>query len=432
MIKNDIGLYTVEGKHFSNKYDAVLEAQLTNAKVEWNFFDDVFNNVNWLTEPELSLDQYYRIRAEQIRNAYDYVIVFCSGGADSTNVIRTFINNGIKVDEVIGIAPMSGLKNWDYNPSNVADLNIISETKFALLPLLDELTTKNNIKVTLYDFFDDAMQYKDEEWTFDGAGNIVTALTPHFTNVDSIPHINKIIESGKRVALVYGTDKPIIKATVNGELYFILSDGGVNYLNMPDSRTNPNVDRVLFYWTPELPEMLVKQAHIVSRIVQTPEFSEIYQNDVLLNEQELRLTGASYQDVINYHQRNNREALSKADIFKKHTIGKKEYSIATKFTSYRSIYQRAIVPYIYPSTYTKNLWQSQKIDIKEGFFTRDQDWVHVLHPDTKISQMILAGTKMMYDTIKPAYLNYKGTGFNNINKLYKIGTITKTILGNNF
>jgi hypothetical protein len=422
MIKNDIGFYTVEGKRFSNKYDAVLEAQLTNAKVEWNFFDEVFSNVDWLTEPGISLDQYYRIRAEQIRNAYDYVIVFCSGGADSTNVIRTFINNGIKVDEVIGISPESGIKNWDHNSANISDLNFVSETKFALIPLLNEISN-HDIKVTLYDYFEDIVKYKDEEWTLDSAGNIVNTLTTHMTKVGSIPHINKIIESGKRVALVYGTDKPIIKANSAGELFFILSDAGVNYLNMPDSRSNPNVDRVLFYWTPELPEMLVKQAHIVSRIVQTPEFSDIYKNNILLNKQEDRLARVSYQEVIDYQQKNNKEVLSKADIFKKYTANKKEYTMATTLTSYRSIYQRAIVPYIYPSTYTKNLFQCQKLDITDGFFTRDQDWVHVLHSGTKISQMILAGTKIMYDSIKPRYLNYKGTGFSNINKIYKIGTV---------
>jgi hypothetical protein len=423
MIKNDIGFYSVNNKQFSNKFDAVLEAQLTGAEVEWNFFDEIFSKVNWNTEPELSLDQYYKIRAEQIRNSYDYVVVFCSGGADSTNVIKTFINNGIKVDEVIGIAPMSGLRNWNYNPANVSDLNIISETKFALLPLLDELSTKHNIKVTLYDFFDDMVKYNDEEWTFNSCGNIVTALTSHFTKFDSIPHINKLAEQGKRIALVYGTDKPIIKILPDGNIFFIISDGGVNYLNMPDSRALPNVDRVLFYWSPELPDMLVKQAHVVSRLVQTPEFSLIYENDVLVTPQQVMKSKGSYQDVINYYNNKNQSVPTKEEIYKKYTNGKKEYNVLNKYTSYRSIYQRAIVPYIYSSTYTKNLWQSQKIEITEGFFTRDQDWVHVLHHDTRLSQMMLAGTKMLYDSIHPKYLNTNGTGFKNINKNYKCGSI---------
>lgn len=423
MIKNDVGFYQVGDKKFSNKFSAVLEAQQSNMPVTWNFFDESFSSIDWTVEPTLGLDQYYRIRAEQIRNSYDYVIVFCSGGADSTNVIRSFIDNGIKVDEVIGIAPMSGLKNWDFNQSNVSDLNIISETKFALFPLLHELKTKHNIKTTLYDFFEEMVNYRDEEWMFESAGNIVTALTPHFTKVESIPHIQKVIDSGKRVALVYGTDKPIIRVSPLGDILFVLSDSGVNYLNMPDHRTNPNIDRVLFYWSPALPDMLVKQAHIVSRLVQTPEFSEIYKNHILISEQESKMSRATYQDVIDFNERNNKTIASKEEIYQQQISRKYDYTLLGGFTSMRSLYQRAIVPYIYPSTYTRNLWQSQKIEITEGFFTRDQDWVHVLHKGTKFSDMLLSGTKVLYDSIKPNYLNVKGTGFNHINKVYKIGKI---------
>lgn len=427
MIKNDIGFYTVGDKKFSNKLDAVLSAQLTNSKVEWNFFDEVFSRVDWLTEPDISLDEFYKIRAEQIRNAYDYVIVFCSGGADSTNVIRTFINNNIKVDEVIGIAPMSGLKNWEYDPKNVSDLNTISETKFALLPLLNELSTVHNIKVTLYDFFEDMIKYQDEEWAATACGNIATALTPHFTNVSAIPHIDKIIQSGKRVALVYGTDKPIMSVDPDTRcIDFILADGGVNYLNMPDSRARPNVDRVLFYWTPELPAMLVKQAHVVSRAIQTPELKHILKNPVVLVK-----TGQwdySFQDSINYRERNNITMVTKDEILKKYLAEKKNKQVITDIKSNRTIYQRAITPFIYPSSFNRNLWQSQKIEITEGFFTRDQDWVHLLHPNSRISDIVLAGTKTLYNSIKPAYLNLSGTGFRSILKRYKVGEMPVTSL----
>jgi len=277
MKKIDIGYYEVNDKKFDNKLDAVLAAEKINAPVRWNFFDDTFKKVNWLTEPEIDIDSLYKLRAEQIRNSYDYVIVFCSGGADSTNIIRTFINNNIKVDEVIAIAPMSGLNNWNFDPNNISDVNTISEIKFSLLPLLNEIS-KKNIKVTIYDFFEDLIKYKDHEWTYNAAGNIVTALTSHFTNVDKIPHINKLIEQGKRIALVYGSDKPIIRISPLGEMFFLFTDGAVNYLNMPENRKYPNVDRVLFYWSADLPELLVKQAHIVAKMLHLPQYQHLHQS----------------------------------------------------------------------------------------------------------------------------------------------------------
>lgn len=425
MLKNDIGFYSVGNRHFSNKLEAVLAAQLSNEDVEWNFFDEIFEKVDWAKEPVASLDDFYKGRAQQIREQYDYVIVFCSGGADSTNVVKSFINNGIIVDEVIGIAPMSGIKNWNYDPNNVSDLNIISETKFALLPLLDELTTKHNIKCTLYDFFEDMVNYSDEEWTFDSCGNIVTALTSHFTKVDALPHINKLIQAGKKIALVYGTDKPVVKVDTDGSIYFVMSDAGVNYLNMPDHRRYPNVDRVLFYWTPDLPEMLVKQAHVVARVVQQPEFEEIFTNDIMLNAN--NASHITYQQIIDHRISERIPFHTKDDLIKYYIRRKNSEHILEKYSSYRTIYQRAIVPYIYPSTYAKNLWQAQKIEITEGFFTRDQDWVHVLHEGSKVSQVLNAGTKMLYDSIHPRFLNYKGTGFRMINKTYKIGSIGQLV-----
>jgi len=421
-MKNDVGFYVVNGKQYSNKFEAVLDAQKTNAVVEWNFFDEEFNKVDWFQEPELTLDQLYRIRAEQIRNEYDYIIVFCSGGADSTNVIKTFINNNIKVDEVIGLAPMAGLKNWKFDPNNVSDINSISETKFALLPLLNELSG-HGIKVTLYDYFEEMLKYKDEEWSFDSCGNIVTAITTHMTNVSQIPHIRKIIDSGKRIGLVYGTDKPIIKINSTGDMFFVFGDGGINYLITPESRLFPNVDRVLFYWTHKLPELLSKQAHVVSRVVQLPEFKHIFDNQIIITKNDIIQTEYTYQDVVNYKNAHNIESTSKDDIFNKYMSIKNKYTHADAITSYRSIYQRAIVPYIYPTTYTKGLWQSQKIEISEGFFTRDQDWVHVLHSNTKVSDIIRSGAKMLYNSISNNYLNHKGTGFKPMTKSYKFRNI---------
>ena len=183
-MKNEIGYYTVEKKTYSNKLNAVLAAQQTNSEIKWNFFDEVFSKVNWFDEPMMSLDELYRIRAQQIRDAYDYVIVFCSGGSDSNNVIRTFINNNIHVDEVIGIAPVSGLKNWVYDPSNLSEDNTISETKFALFPILQEVSTMSpNTKVTLNDFFENIINHTDDHWTFDSCGNVVTVLTSQFTDI---------------------------------------------------------------------------------------------------------------------------------------------------------------------------------------------------------------------------------------------------------
>ena len=420
-MKNDIGYYKVNDKVFGNKYDAVMYAQQTNQIVTWHFFDEVFNSVDWNTEPELSLDDLYKVRAHQIREEYDYVVVFCSGGSDSNNVIRTFLNNNIPVDEVIGIAPMEGLSNWEFDKNNLSEDNTISEVKYAMFPLFDEIANKNpNIKLTIYDYFSDILKKNDEQWTYDACGNIVTVLTSHFTNVGRLDHIDKLIQQGKRIGLVYGTDKPIIRIDSNNNLYFVLADSGINYLNMPDSRTFPNVDTVLFYWSPRLPELLVKQAHVVAKALTLPENKHLIE---MLKTTPKSAATSSFQDYLSLQEANSdRDPISKADILNNFMPTNKFPNRLLKFSN-KSIYQRVIVPFIYPTTYSPNLFQCQKVDADAGFFTKDQAWVHLLHKGSVVSDMVLSGTTQLYNSISPKFLNYQGTGFMNYFKAYKYGKL---------
>jgi len=48
-----------------------------------------------------SLDFLYALRARQLREKYDYLVLYFSGGADSTNILKTFIDNNIFLDEIV-------------------------------------------------------------------------------------------------------------------------------------------------------------------------------------------------------------------------------------------------------------------------------------------------------------------------------------------
>jgi len=117
--------YSVGKKLFLNKIDAILYANKNLQDVNWHFHQEIFKNYKWEEEPPLSLDEYYRIRANEIRNQFDYVVILCSGGADSTNVLKTFINNNIKVDEIIASAPLEGIKNYQFNNLDTSHSNTI-------------------------------------------------------------------------------------------------------------------------------------------------------------------------------------------------------------------------------------------------------------------------------------------------------------------
>ena len=60
-----------------------------------------FDAIDWTKEPIKSLKQLFKERAEQIRDLYDYLIIYFSGGSDSITVLNSFLDNNIPVDEVV-------------------------------------------------------------------------------------------------------------------------------------------------------------------------------------------------------------------------------------------------------------------------------------------------------------------------------------------
>ena len=391
-MNNDLGHYFVNGKKYSNKIQAILDAQQTLSEVTWNFHCEIFDKVNWQQEPNLSLDEFYKIRAQQIRDTHDYVIVMCSGGADSTNVVKSFLNNNIHVDEVIGSAPMEGLKNWNWNNKDTSANNTMSETKYALFPLMDEIAAKYpKVKVTLNDFFQDLINSKTDEWLYKCPDWINSAVVGK-GDLNKFKYLKNLAEQGKRIAVVWGCDKPILRYDALGNVYTMISDLGVNNVVQPFDQDYPNVDPILFYWGPELPELLVKQSHVVAKFIHTNE-------NRWLSELVKEVSHVKFWNEKNI----DRSGQLKGD------------------------YQRGIIPAIYPTTVTP-VFQCQKSI--QSFLSPQSSWFETLHRGTKIAQQYESDFKLFYKNIDPRYLSEQKTGFKHFGQRYNIGHYKKFIMRN--
>jgi hypothetical protein len=379
------GFYSVNGVPYSNKISAVLEAQKTLADITWDFHNDSFKKANWLVEPDIGLDNLYQLRAQQIRDAYDYVIIMCSGGADSTNVIKTFLNNNIHVDEVIASAPMEGLKNWNWNDKDTSASNTMSETKFALFPLLHEITVNYpKVKITINDFFQDIINSKTDDWLYK-CPDWITPIVTGKGDLNKFTHLKNLADQGKRIAVVWGCDKPIMRYDQDGNMYSLITDLGVNNAVMPFDNCYPNVNRILFYWAPDFPELLVKQSHVVAKFVHRKE------NFWLV------------------------DAIKKLGSTK---FWEDKSPTDNTIINLKGDYQRGIVPAIYPTTVTP-VFQCQKSTV--AFLPPQSTWFDQLHKGTKISQLLESDFKLFYKSINPLYLSTQKTGFKLFLQRYKIG-----------
>jgi len=380
-----LGYYKVGHHLFYNKLQAILYANPTKADITWHFNNEIFDKCDWTNEPPVSLDMLYGERARQIREEFDYVIIMASGGADSTNVLYSFLNNNIRVDEIIIGAPLSGLKNWKVNLDDTSANNTISETMMAQLPLMSKISKSHpNIKITLHDYFEDILKLKTDDWIYDASAHWIHFSGTVRHSLDKFHHIRNMAEGGKKIGVVYGIDKPIICRAESGNLYTVIPDPVVNVVTPHFKDRYPNVESVLFYYTPDFPELMIKQAHEVCRWIYKPE---------------------------------NKRAKS--------FLWDKSKSMEIQSSVERGgNWQRSIIPCIYPAIKERhNVWQAKKQGpgFRGGF--EIDNWILQLYGQEKFVQMVESDLKLFIKKIDMKYIftSNKVDGFIRFFAYWKIG-----------
>lgn len=257
-----LGYYTVGDKTFLSKPMALLSATETNQFPEWNFNKEEFSKAKWDEEPGADIRTLYRLRAQQIRQQYDYIRLEFSGGSDSTTVLYSFINNGIHLDEVVFRYPKTGEKSVSDDPYNYKPENTLSEAKYAAYPILHWLATAApNTKITTHDYSENMLDdSNDESWVLRTKDYFQPGHAFKHAKFGLAEHQNQA-ESGKKVCILYGVDKPKV-CVKDKKWYAYFLDITANHA-VTDGGEYDNVTTEYFFWSPDLPELIVKQCHII-------------------------------------------------------------------------------------------------------------------------------------------------------------------------
>jgi len=373
--------YTVGNKPFYDKLDAVSHADATKQEVVWQYNDSIYESFDWTKEPELSLDQLYAIRAREIREEFDYVVVLVSGGADSRNVAYSFLRNGIKIDEIVASVQLEGLGDMQLNNKDTRHINTVSETTYTQLPLLNEIKREfPQQKITVHDYFYELTNFKTDIW-LKRCGEWLHPTSAARYTFDRLTHIKKLAEAGKRVAFVYGIDKPqVYVSDKTQKAYIVFLDLALNVCRPPFEEQHVGVENVPFYWYDD-PSIPCKQAHVLlNRVIK------------------------SNHHVAKYFPR---------------TPQKNELTSYEK-RQHSSRYERAISPFIYPSTYIDVFQADKPTDI---FLGQHDQWLYDKHKDSRMIQMLKSDTENFVNSIKDELLNPQRNGFKTCFKYYDLGYI---------
>jgi hypothetical protein len=269
------GYYEVNGVRHYLKTEAFRAAGSNPKLVKYRWNDDFLRLFDWSKEPEpeVGLKEFYRRRAQQLRDKYDYVVLLWSGGPDSTNVLESFVNNGIMLDEVVNANSFERTGVHE-NTGNNADY--VHNVK----PVIDKMIADGRFKgrVTVLDEIDLMRQHYDYYNTHnrDFFASSFVVGNPGMVFLKGVwlryvPHLWSMILSGKRVGVIKGADKPFVNI-VNGKFSTAFSDissGDLLSYFSQDADFSAVDTHEFFYHSPECVDLIIKQVSVVKKFLET-------------------------------------------------------------------------------------------------------------------------------------------------------------------
>lgn len=266
---DQFGYYTA-GPHFKtySKLEAIEEMARTGSHVDWNFNREVFGAYDWKQEPTTPLTELYRQRAQQIRDSYDYVVIFYSGGADSWNILNTFLSNNIKVDEIAHCWSLEGDNSY-YSYFNEEIYRVAIPNT---LRIQEQHPDINHRVIDITKIINEMYLGRDAKFDFIyQTNNIITpnGLARSYLR-EQIKEYADMIAAGKRVAFVWGTEKPRI-GLKDGKYVCQFADMFDNTVSsrLQSLAVNHGYYDELFYWSPEAVPLIIKQCHIIKKFLTT-------------------------------------------------------------------------------------------------------------------------------------------------------------------
>jgi hypothetical protein len=258
------GFYTVGNSVFNHKILALQRATATRLPMRWNFNDEAYKNLDWTVSNGVPLPTLYKLRAQQLRSKYQYLILCWSGGADSTTILDTFLKNNIPLDEIVVLWPRSQTQNRYQAQQDTKATNMLSEWDFAIQPKLDWIRQHYpKQKITIGDVMaqPNADEYADD--------TVLIAEKHNYGTIQRWRELDKIIrartQTHHNLATIMGVHPPSL--VMLDDKYFVTFFMDTD--TSPGSKSDYMLDGTprnieFFYMTPDFPELVREQCHVMA------------------------------------------------------------------------------------------------------------------------------------------------------------------------
>lgn len=268
LFRNKYGCWVVGSTAFKTKFEAIQHGTSVGIQPHFYYHDHIWNNLDRSLLGKTSLPALYKERAQQLRDKYDHLVLHYSGGSDSHNILETFLQNNIKLDEISvrWIKPLRDGKFYTPNNKDTSARNAASEWDYTIKPVLDKLkTTHPEITITVVDNAEtlnlNSINSVDNiENTLSKIHISSAALGSIYQRLD--PSIErKLSVSNKNVGHIFGIEKPLMYIT-DTDAYMFFQDSFFEPGTMVDGMESNIAE--MFYWSADLPLLAMEQCYRVA------------------------------------------------------------------------------------------------------------------------------------------------------------------------
>lgn len=274
-LHNKYGCWIAGGLTFDNKVKALEYASKTKSTVRFYYHDHIWNSFDRSLLGKIPLPLLYKERAQQLRDSYDYLILYYSGGSDSHNILQTFLRNNIKLDEVRvrWAKPLVDGKFYEANTQDFSARNGVSEWDFCIRPELEKLKSSHpDIKINVVDYTNRLLSFNDSveaiEKTLNDYRWYRGAFQSFVQRFDK--EIYRPVGKGKE-GHIFGIEKPILQIS-DKTIDLVFLDQFLENTSLPLNYFNNEIE--CFYWSPDFPILPLEQAYQVALYVKQQKLIE--------------------------------------------------------------------------------------------------------------------------------------------------------------
>jgi hypothetical protein len=235
--------WMVGDQRYYNQIEAWQAIERTGAEYRFCLFDEAYDRCDWTQDPAESWQELVRLRCIQLRQKYKHLVLLYSGGRDSDFVLNAFITNQIPIDEIL-------IGNYSRNPIRAHEFETWIRPQAHRYGLHNPAVKITTLTVDFKDYND----WYNDDWSQTRRAN---TLRGYFQPSDFTWMIQRQYQfQHSSTGIINGLEKPTLLLEQDA-IYSVLPDQPfLHYFN------NPNIME-FFYLTPDLPELHVKQCHML-------------------------------------------------------------------------------------------------------------------------------------------------------------------------